>query len=238
MARQLESEFSNPNLSDYTTTTSTQTPPRSGPTRLFRAAAVTDDREVWQLLKQACREAGGWVADSCSSSPVALETIQGTKPDVVMVDDRALGTCGLQGLPALRQAVPGGAVVVVSASKERNAILSALMADCGYLIMPSQPQALARILWIGTSNATPLCPESAKIVLGHSTPSLGNVPTHPLLTATHNEVMAWLSVCPHRKMVANIMELSPRTVDAHLETIYSKLNVQDLASALCVWSAG
>jgi DNA-binding NarL/FixJ family response regulator len=54
------------------------------------------------------------------------------------------------------------------------------------------------------------------------------------LTAREAEVLVWVGRGKSNKDVAEILDLSPRTVNKHLEQIYSKLGVENRASAAAI----
>jgi DNA-binding NarL/FixJ family response regulator len=54
------------------------------------------------------------------------------------------------------------------------------------------------------------------------------------LTAREGEVLQWLSKGKTNRDIAQILGLSPRTVDKHLEQIYSKLGVENRTAAAAI----
>ncbi len=54
------------------------------------------------------------------------------------------------------------------------------------------------------------------------------------LTAREGEVLSWLSKGKSNRDIAQILGLSPRTVDKHLEQIYAKLGVENRTAAAAV----
>ena len=54
------------------------------------------------------------------------------------------------------------------------------------------------------------------------------------LTSRESEVLSWLSVGKANRDIAQILGLSPRTVDKHLEQIYSKLGVENRTAATAI----
>ncbi len=57
------------------------------------------------------------------------------------------------------------------------------------------------------------------------------------LTSREGEVLSWLSKGKTNRDIAQILELSPRTVDKHLEQIYAKLGVENRTAAAAVANA-
>jgi DNA-binding NarL/FixJ family response regulator len=54
------------------------------------------------------------------------------------------------------------------------------------------------------------------------------------LTSRESEVLSWLSVGKANRDIAQILGLSPRTVDKHLEQIYTKLGVENRTAATAI----
>ena len=54
------------------------------------------------------------------------------------------------------------------------------------------------------------------------------------LTMREGEVLSWLSKGKTNRDIAQILGLSPRTVDKHLEQIYSKLGVENRTAAAAI----
>ena len=51
------------------------------------------------------------------------------------------------------------------------------------------------------------------------------------LTAREAEVAAWLAIGKSNRDIADILSLSPRTIDKHLELVFAKLNVENRTAA-------
>jgi DNA-binding CsgD family transcriptional regulator len=54
------------------------------------------------------------------------------------------------------------------------------------------------------------------------------------LTGRESEVLSWLSKGKSNRDIAQILGLSPRTVDKHLEQIYAKLGVENRTAAAAI----
>jgi DNA-binding NarL/FixJ family response regulator len=72
-----------------------------------------------------------------------------------------------------------------------------------------------------------LARESTSIAPAEFTSELG-------LTAREGEVLSWLSKGKTNRDIAQILGLSPRTVDKHLEQIYAKLGVENRTAAAAI----
>jgi DNA-binding CsgD family transcriptional regulator len=54
------------------------------------------------------------------------------------------------------------------------------------------------------------------------------------LTTREGEVLSWLAKGKTNRDIAQILGLSPRTVDKHLEQIYAKLGVENRTAAAAI----
>jgi DNA-binding NarL/FixJ family response regulator len=72
-----------------------------------------------------------------------------------------------------------------------------------------------------------LAKESSSVAPAEFTSELG-------LTAREGEVLSWLSKGKTNRDIAQILGLSPRTVDKHLEQIYAKLGVENRTAAAAI----
>ena len=61
-----------------------------------------------------------------------------------------------------------------------------------------------------------------------------NFPASSGLTTREGEVLSWLSKGKTNRDIAQILGLSPRTVDKHLEQIYAKLGVENRTAAAAI----
>ncbi|WGR69661.1 MULTISPECIES: response regulator [unclassified Bradyrhizobium] len=64
--------------------------------------------------------------------------------------------------------------------------------------------------------------------------SLAEFPSELGLTTREGEVLSWLAKGKTNRDIAQILGLSPRTVDKHLEQIYSKLGVENRTAAAAI----
>jgi len=65
-------------------------------------------------------------------------------------------------------------------------------------------------------------------------PSQGELRKEFRLTSRESEVLSWLAKGKTNRDIAQILGLSPRTIDKHLEQIYAKLGVENRTSAAAV----
>lgn len=73
-----------------------------------------------------------------------------------------------------------------------------------------------------------------RLAKGHGAESHAQFSRELGLTSRESEVLSWLSVGKANRDIAQILGLSPRTVDKHLEQIYAKLGVENRTAATAI----
>lgn len=73
-----------------------------------------------------------------------------------------------------------------------------------------------------------------RLTLDSIKPTQGELRKALGLTSRESEVLSWLSKGKTNRDIAQILGLSPRTIDKHLEQIYAKLGVENRTSAAAV----
>jgi DNA-binding response OmpR family regulator/DNA-binding CsgD family transcriptional regulator len=93
---------------------------------------------------------------------------------------------------------------------------------------PGDP--LLRLQFLGKVGTNELLLQLAR----DSVPASGDFGKKLGLTAREGEVLSWLSKGKTNRDIAQILGLSPRTVDKHLEQIYAKLGVENRTAAAAI----
>jgi len=201
---------------------------------------VDDTPENLALLSDALEDAGYLVLVALDGSS-ALNRIQRRRPDLILLD--ALMP-GLDGFETCRQikAQPDTAnipVLFMTALTDSEHVVKGFEAGAiDYVTKPIEcNEVLARV-------ASHL--RTARILQSARQPSLpvnagfDNKPANEKLarrfklTEREIEVLRWVSCGKTNKDIADILQLSPRTVNKHLEHIYIKLGVETRTAATSV----
>jgi DNA-binding NarL/FixJ family response regulator len=119
------------------------------------------------------------------------------------------------------------AVVMLTASSERTAILDALDAGAdGYLIKDAEPEAIAAGVRSAASGHAPIDPRAARFLLEHR-----NRQAEPSLTQREDEVLRHVGQGLSNKAIARRLGISEKTVKSHLTRVFSELGVSDRTQA-------
>jgi DNA-binding NarL/FixJ family response regulator len=162
----------------------------------------------------------------------AVEQARALAPDVVLMD---LEMPRLDGIEATRRILaerPQTAVLVLTSFSDRPRILGALEAGaCGYLLKDVSSDEVADGIRAAARGESPLDPRAARTVLA------ARREPDPLdaLSAREREVLSLLVEGMPNKLIARRLEISEKTVKAHLTRIFRVLDVTDRTQA-ALWA--
>ena len=182
-----------------------------------------------QLLEQADDiTLIGLAADGAEGVALAL----GAHPDVVLMDLEMPGLDGIEATRRIRACCEHTQVVILTSFSDRARILDALDAGAaGYLLKDAEPDQLLRGIRAAAVGEAPLAPRAASELLAerHETrPASG-------LTPREREVLAMVAEGLPNKLIARRLEISEKTVKAHLTRIFERLGVSDRTQA-ALWA--
>lgn len=170
----------------------------------------------------------GLAADGAEAVTMARDN----KPDVVLMD---LAMPGVDGVAATRQIVahePGVRVVVLTSLGEESRILDALNAGAqGYLLKHTDPDALLEAVRSAYGGDAPLDPRAGRVLLEQRR----RAPQADELTPRELEVLRLVGQALANKQIARRLDISERTVKAHLTSIFHRIGVSDRVEA-ALWA--
>ena len=162
---------------------------------------------------------------------VALD--QEHQPDVVMMD---ISMPVLDGVEATRQIVsarPDAHVVMLTSFAEQDQINAALDAGAiGYLLKDADPDELLRAVRSAALGEAPFSARAAQALLKRRR---NPVVSADALTAREREILALVAEGLANKQIARQLNISEKTVKAHLTSIFNTLGVTDRTQA-ALWA--
>ena len=168
------------------------------------------------------------VVGTAANGDEALSAADGEQPDVVLMD---LSMPGMGGAEATRKLLATGTdarVVVLTSLSARERILEALDAGAiGYLLKDAEPDELIRGVHAAARGESPLSPRAAHEVLAARS---GQRPAVKL-SAREREVLELVGEGLPNKLIARRLEISEKTVKAHLTQVFVQLGVTDRTQA-------
>lgn len=174
------------------------------------------------------------VVGALDAGEQAAEAVVRLQPDIVLMD---LSMPGLDGIGATRQVLaarPDTKVIMLTSFSENARILAALEAGAvGYLLKDTDPEDITRALRDAAAGGVPLSPQAARALLPahRQGPAAGA----DALTPREREVLALVAIGLPNKTIARRLEISEKTVKAHLSRVFTVLGVNDRTSA-ALWA--
>jgi DNA-binding NarL/FixJ family response regulator len=172
------------------------------------------------------------VVGAAAGGDEAVRLAGSERPDVVLMDLEMPDLDGIEATRRIRAADEGVNVVVLTAFSDRERILAAIDAGAvGYLLKDAEPEELIRGLEAAARGESPLAPKAAQALVA----ARAAEQTDPELTPREREVLALLADGLPNKLIARRLEISEKTVKAHLTNIFQRIGVTDRTQA-ALWA--
>ena len=154
------------------------------------------------------------------------------QPDVVLMDLSMPEVDGIAATRRISAEVPAANVVVLTSFSDRERILEALDAGAvGYLLKDLAPDELHRGVQAAARGESPLAPKAAHAVISARSEARPAVE----LSSREREVLALVAAGLPNKLIARRLEISEKTVKAHLTRVFQAIGVTDRTQA-ALWA--
>ena len=172
------------------------------------------------------------VVGEASNGSEAVDRAVDVEPDVVLMDLSMPEMDGIEATRRIAAALPDTNVVVLTSFSDRDRILEALDAGAvGYLLKDLAPDELHRGIQAAARGESPLAPKAAHAVLSARNDARPGVE----LSTREREVLAAVADGLPNKLIARRLEISEKTVKAHLTRIFQAIGVTDRTQA-ALWA--
>ena len=173
------------------------------------------------------------IVGTADNGATAVELAAKQEVDVVLMD---LSMPVMDGIEATRRIVETheGAVrvVVLTSLSSREEIMAALDAGAsGYLLKDAEPQELLAGVRAAARGDAPLAPRAAREVLSARAEDASG----PGLSPRESEVLQLVARGLPNKRIARELQISEKTVKAHLTQIFQRIGVTDRTQA-ALWA--
>lgn len=177
------------------------------------------------------------VTGQFSTADAALRKLQqlpeAELPNIILLDLNMPGISGLQAIPQFKACAPNTEIIILTESDKKADILTAIRSGAvGYLLKESSlDQITSGIRTVMTGGAS-LDPGMARYLLDSQKQDKLLAKQHALLSPRETEILDLLADGHLQKQIAEVLNISPKTVDFHIGHIYKKLNVQNAPAAV------
>jgi DNA-binding NarL/FixJ family response regulator len=193
-----------------------------------------DHTIVRQGLRKILEEQPDWhVVAEASDGREAVRLTLSVEPDIAVLD---IGMPLLNGIEATRQIVrraPSVAVMILSMHSDEAYITQALQAGAkGYLLKDSADTDLIRGVAAAAAGKSFFSPAVAKVMLDdyvRRLASKGITDRYDALSEREREIFQLIAEGHSSKEIADLLSVSPATVDTHRAHILQKLDVHNTA---------
>lgn len=198
----------------------------------IRVALVDDHAVIRAGLQQLLAGTDDMeVVATAENGAQALEVVRRERPDVVLMD---LQMPEVDGVAATRMIMAEGLgtdVLVLTSYSDGERIVAALDAGAvGYLLKDADPEDVLQGIRAVSRGESPIHPRAARALLGVRAGT-----TQVQLTARESEVLKLVKDGLANKQIARRLDISERTVKAHLTSAFSRIGVADRTQA-ALWA--
>jgi DNA-binding NarL/FixJ family response regulator len=173
------------------------------------------------------------IVGTTDDGAAAVELVAQQEVDVVLMDLSMPVMDGIEATRRIVEAHDGNVrVVVLTSLSAREEIMAALDAGAsGYLLKDAEPEELLAGVRAAARGDAPLAPRAAKEVLS----ARAEERTQPELSAREMEVLELVARGLPNKLIARELQISEKTVKAHLTQVFQRIGVTDRTQA-ALWA--
>ncbi|QGA50938.1 response regulator [Pseudomonas sp. NA13] len=201
---------------------------------------VDDTPDNLAMLSDALNDAGYMVLVALDGLS-ALNRIERRRPDLILLDAMMPGLDGFETCRRIKEQPANADIPVLfmtALTESRHVVQGFEVGGSDYVTKPIQTdEVLARVAAHLRTSRILL---SARASSQPTAPSLDDEPAHRVLSARFQltgrevEVLRWVACGKTNRDIGTILDLSPRTVNKHLEHVYVKLGVETRTAATSV----
>lgn len=161
----------------------------------------------------------------------AVDAVAEHDPEIALLDVTMPVMDGIEATRRIAATSPRTRVLILTASADRDQMLRAVDAGAlGYLLKDAAPAELIAGVRAAARGESPLAPKLAGELLADRREARA-----PQLTGREREVLALVGTGMPNKLIARRLEISEKTVKAHLTRVYAEIGVSDRTQA-ALWA--
>ena len=189
-----------------------------------------DHRLVRAGIRALLENASGIeVVGEADDGRTAIKLVRMLRPHVVLMDVGMKYMNGLEAAERVIRKFPSTRAIILSVHREEEYVARALrLGACGYLLKDSAPSELVVAVRAVAEGGTYLSPAvSTRVVAGYLRG--GERGGDDVLTPRQREVLQLVAEGNTSKEIAQLLGVSPKTVETHRMDLMQRLDVHDVA---------
>ena len=188
-----------------------------------------DQSIVREGLVLVCQSRDLQVVGQCADGMAALETIRSLQPDFALLDLHMPKLTGVEVVRKVRQSGIPTRCIILTISREESAIREAMQAGVdGYLLKDGPPRHLTDAISYIRDGGVYMSPLLRMAGVSPSSREADGGDALAHLSRREREVFFHLVNGMRAKEIANLLDISPKTVDTYRASLMRKLNIHDL----------
>ncbi len=173
------------------------------------------------------------VIGDASNGAEAIRLAEKLQPDVVVLDIAMPQLNGIDAIAQIRQAAPSAQIVMLSMHSNPEYALRALDAGAlGYVLKESAARQVADAIRAVHSHRRYLSPPVADALADHSLQSRPYQNPLASLSQREREILQLLAEGKSNQAIAQLLSLSPKSVETYRSRLMHKLDIHDLATLI------
>ena len=190
---------------------------------------MDDHAIVREGIAALCAASGMRILGQCSDGVAAVEMIAALKPDFAILDLNMPGISGIETIRRLRASGCAVKLLILSISREEDTVFEALRAGADAYLLKDGPSRhlLDAMAYVrdGGVYVSPLLRGAGLFTGAESAPVEDPLAS---LSPRETEVFSYLVNGMRAKDIADLLDISPKTVDTYRASLMRKLSVHDL----------
>ena len=195
---------------------------------------VEDNDRFRANIKDLINETAGLTCSlavpSCEDALASLDNEPA--PDVLLMDIGLPGVDGIEGIRMVKSVAPSVQVIMLTVFDDNEKIIDAICAGAsGYLLKSAPPDSIIASLKEILTGGAPINAQIARKMLGMIA-GISAPRGEYEITRAEKEILRLLVEGEPKKLIAHQLGVSFHTVDTHLRSIYTKLQVHSRSGAV------
>jgi DNA-binding NarL/FixJ family response regulator len=203
----------------------------------IRVTIFEDNRKYRDSLAMLIDGTPGFtLAGAFPGANDAVNNIDKTQPDVVLMDIEMPGTSGIEALIEIKKVHPALNILMQTVFQDDDKVFESICNGAsGYVLKNTPPARILEAIAEAYHGGAPMSPVIARKVLyrlQEQKPVQPDAAEQIMLTPREKEVLSHMVDGLSYKMIADRCDISYETVRTHIRNIYEKLHVATMTEAV------